>query len=68
MTIEQIWVENLRSLPPDQQQEALNFVEFLESQVKKQAMIAQTLLYSLRNQQLYRAYAENPGLSSRGAL
>jgi hypothetical protein len=29
MTIEQRWVEKLRSLPPDQQQEALNFVESL---------------------------------------
>ena len=31
MTIEQIWVEKLRSLPPDQQQEALNFVESLQA-------------------------------------
>jgi hypothetical protein len=31
MTLEQVWVEKLRSLPPEQQQEALDFVEFLQT-------------------------------------
>ena len=35
MTIEQVWVEKLRSLPPDQQQEALNFVEFLQAKQQR---------------------------------
>jgi hypothetical protein len=31
MTIEQVFIEKLRSLPPAQQQEALNFVDFLQT-------------------------------------
>ena len=34
MSIEQTLVEKLRALPPEKQQEALDFVEFLEQKTK----------------------------------
>ncbi|NEQ19003.1 MAG: DUF2281 domain-containing protein [Microcoleus sp. SIO2G3] len=35
MSIEQIIVEKLRTLPPEKQQEALDFVEFLQTKTLK---------------------------------
>lgn len=35
MSIEQIIVEKLRTLPPEKQQEALDFVEFLQTKTHK---------------------------------
>ena len=35
MSIEQAIVEKLRTLPPERQQEALDFVEFLQTRVKQ---------------------------------
>lgn len=36
MSIEQAVIEKLRVLPPDKQQEVLDFVEFLEGRAKQQ--------------------------------
>ncbi|MCY7277616.1 MAG: DUF2281 domain-containing protein [Phormidesmis sp. CAN_BIN44] len=37
MSIEQTVVDKLRVLPPDKQQEVLDFVEFLESKTKQES-------------------------------
>lgn len=43
MTIEEIILEKVRILPPDKQQEALDFVEFLLAKMPKQDLSAQTI-------------------------
>lgn len=43
MTIEEIILEKVRILPPDKQQEALDFVEFLLAKMPQQDLSAQTI-------------------------
>ncbi|YAF98364.1 MAG: DUF2281 domain-containing protein [Nodularia sp. CChRGM 3473] len=42
MNIEEILIEKVRILPPDRQQEALDFVEFLLAKIHKQGLSNQT--------------------------
>ena len=35
MSIEQVIVEKLKTLPPERQQEALDFIEFLQTRIKE---------------------------------
>lgn len=44
MSIEQAVVEKLRVLPPNKQQEVLDFVEFLEGKTKQQEPNSQQIL------------------------
>lgn len=41
MTIEKIIIDKLKILPPDKQQEALDFVEFLLAKMQKQGLYNQ---------------------------
>ncbi|MFN6568052.1 DUF2281 domain-containing protein [Dendronalium sp. ChiSLP03b] len=41
MSIEEIIMDKVRVLPPDKQQEALDFVEFLLAKMQKQGLSAQ---------------------------
>jgi uncharacterized UBP type Zn finger protein len=38
MTVEEIIIDKVKILPPDKQQEALNFVEFLLEKMRKQGL------------------------------
>ena len=40
MSVEQVVVEKLRTLPLDKQQEVLNFVEFLESRTRQDTLMS----------------------------
>lgn len=42
MSIEEIIIDKVRILPPDRQQEALDFVEFLLAKIDKQGLSNQT--------------------------
>ncbi|MDD1428854.1 DUF2281 domain-containing protein [Dolichospermum sp. ST_sed9] len=42
MTVEEIIIDKVKILPPDKQQEALNFVEFLLEKIQKQGLSNQT--------------------------
>ncbi|MEH2152894.1 MULTISPECIES: DUF2281 domain-containing protein [Nostoc] len=41
MSIEEIIIDKVRILPPDKQQEALDFVEFLLAKIQKQELSSQ---------------------------
>ncbi|MCC5606432.1 DUF2281 domain-containing protein [Nostoc sp. CHAB 5834] len=43
MSIEEIIINKVRILPPDKQQEALDFVEFLLAKIQKQELSAQEI-------------------------
>ncbi|MHC5610429.1 MAG: DUF2281 domain-containing protein [Nostoc sp.] len=43
MSIEEIIIHKVRILPPDKQQEALDFVEFLLAKMQKQELSAQEI-------------------------
>jgi hypothetical protein len=43
MSIEEIIIDKVRILPPDKQQEALNFVEFLLAKMQKQELSPQEI-------------------------
>ncbi|MEH2321195.1 DUF2281 domain-containing protein [Nostoc sp.] len=43
MSIEEIIIDKVRILPPDKQQEALDFVEFLLAKMQKQELSAQEI-------------------------
>ncbi|MBD1211390.1 MAG: DUF2281 domain-containing protein [Dolichospermum sp.] len=42
MTVEEIIIDKVKILPPDKQQEALDFVEFLLAKMQKQGLSNQT--------------------------
>lgn len=42
MTVEEIIINKVKILPPDKQQEALDFVEFLLAKIQKQGLSNQT--------------------------
>ncbi|MEH2359206.1 DUF2281 domain-containing protein [Nostoc sp.] len=43
MSIEEIIIDKVRILPPDKQQEALDFVEFLLAKIQKQELSVQEI-------------------------
>ncbi|MEH1898483.1 MAG: DUF2281 domain-containing protein [Nostoc sp.] len=40
MSIEEIIIDKVRILPPDKQEEALDFVEFLLAKIQKQELLS----------------------------
>ena len=65
MSIEQIVVEKLKTLPPEKQQEVLDFVEFLQSKALQSGVKSQdgesTAVSVLTLAQQYIGCVEGPG-------